>query len=1405
MSAAHWSAARLLAASVLTLATLPAPAPGQIGLIQSTGEVLAGQSSSDSASTTVTSQGQIFLPPGQNAATLKVGFNVNADAGAGLLAIEPAIAAFDLRFTLDHAASFDLNFDFFLGGQLRRLPDQDPCLGSISLGDISIAKLVRLRDGAEFPLDVVLPGASLDLDGTAATFTFAEQDSRLLQFRGDPVETTAYQLTFIVSATAISQSCEVSARFGADNGSTTSCDACEYPGAGDRVRDDDGLFVIVSVASLCGNGSQDPGEQCDEGAANGTEGSFCDAFCRSHRTFTVTNADDGGAGSLRAAMGAANISPGADTIVFDPTVFATPRTIRLDGALPTIGEELTINGPGAQLLTVSGNNKDRVFAVASRVPASLSGLTISDGITDGAGGGIRSEGPLTLTNVAVVGNHARNGGGVAQFFAGGFFGNCTFSGNSADVQGGAIDFRSDDGRNLRLLNSTLSGNASANVGAGIHSFSLGGSGTLEVINSTIVDNSAATGGGILTIAGADGTPFTTLRNSIIANNGGGNLAAMGDFGGTATVTSLGFNLTSDDGGGFLTGMDDQINTDPMLGPLQYNGGQTPTHMPLAGSSALDNGESLGDDQRGVARPFDIPGVGSAGRGDAADIGAVEAHALIVTNADDSGPGSLRQALTDANGNPDLDDILFDDLVFNVPRTIRLASALPTISNSLTINGPGAKWLTVSGNQENRVFDIFGTGVTASLSGLTVSEGRVRSQGAGIRQQQGTLTLTNVAVTGNRAFDFDFAAGGGVALLGNGTITNCTLSDNSSPALGGGILFRADGGFVLRVVNSTISGNSAGNDGGGGIYHLGNAGTLEVIGSTIANNTAAFGAGILTFANGGSVETTLRNSIVANNSTENLAGGSALGGTATVTSLGFNLTSDGGGGFLDAPSDQINKDPVLGPLQNNGGDTPTHMLLGGSPALDKGSGTGVALDQRGRSRGFDLLDIPAAPGGDNSDIGAVEAQARIVTNPNDSGDGSLRQVVADAPVNSDVLFDATFFDVERTIALTSGEILIGTDLTINGPGADRLAVSGLGAHRVFRVAAGNLHVAMSDMTIQNGNATDRGGGIASDSDLTLTRCRIVDNVAGRDAAGGGVHVRGGSATFTDCAFKENTAAGPGGGVFLIDATGTFRGCTWSGNASGDRGGAIALAGSSAELTNCTISGNTAPALGGGIALFTVNSNQTLAVTNSTVTANSGSEAAGIRVEAFANSASATVRNSIVARNVGPNLQTVASGGSATIVSLGFNLNDDDNTFFNQPTDQIDTDPVLGPLQNNGGLTDTHALLPGSPAIDMGASFGASTDQRGRPRPADDPALPNLAGGDGADIGAFELAVPVRVACAGDCDGNGQVAINELILLVNIALGNSPATVCAAGDTNQDAMIAINEIIAAVNSTLSGCRV
>jgi hypothetical protein len=119
-----------------------------------------------------------------------------------------------------------------------------------------------------------------------------------------------------------------------------------------------------------------------------------------------------------------------------------------------------------------------------------------------------------------------------------------------------------------------------------------------------------------------------------------------------------------------------------------------------------------------------------------------------------------------------------------------------------------------------------------------------------------------------------------------------------------------------------------------------------------------------------------------------------------------------------------------------------------------------------------------------------------------------------------------------------------------------------------------------------------------------------------------------------------------------------------------------------------------------------------------------------------------------------------------------------------------DPLLGPLADNGGFSLTQLPLPGSPAIDGGTTAGCpSTDQRGLPRPA----------GLSCHIGAVEVQ---PFMCRGDCDGKGTVTVDELLTLVNIALGNAQPLACPDG-VPSGAEVDITLILQAVNHALNGC--
>jgi hypothetical protein len=177
---------------------------------------------------------------------------------------------------------------------------------------------------------------------------------------------------------------------------------------------------------------------------------------------------------------------------------------------------------------------------------------------------------------------------------------------------------------------------------------------------------------------------------------------------------------------------------------------------------------------------------------------------------------------------------------------------------------------------------------------------------------------------------------------------------------------------VQIVNSTLSSNSAGG-GGGAIFNSGYGGsaTAQIVNSTLSGNSAGgSGGGIYNNAGGGSASVEIGSSILK----AGASGGTIANLSGTVTSDGYNLSSDSGGGFLTATADQINTDPMLGPLQNNGGPTFTHGLLPGSPAIDKGKSlNSSATDQRGLPRTMDGSCIANAPGGDGTDIGAFEAQ------------------------------------------------------------------------------------------------------------------------------------------------------------------------------------------------------------------------------------------------------------------------------------------------------------------------------------------------------------------------------------------------------------------------------------------------
>ena len=285
-------------------------------------------------------------------------------------------------------------------------------------------------------------------------------------------------------------------------------------------------------------------------------------------TFTVTSIGDSGAGTLRQAILDANAASGADTIVFDTTVFNTPQTIILAGNLLTVSggatNGLTISGPGANVLTVSGNNASRIFEISSATPATISGMTITQGNSltgtlPGRGGAIYGNGNLTLDSVVVRNNSSTSDGGGIFKANGGIL---TIR-NSAVINNACIGSIGDGGGirastsgSMKITNSTISGNsagintASAAIGGGIYATNT----SLSINGSTISGNSVnanGIGGGIV-VAFTD----TVVTNSTISGNsagsrGGGFINTQGLNSDTATFSysTIVNNSTTGTGGG----------------------------------------------------------------------------------------------------------------------------------------------------------------------------------------------------------------------------------------------------------------------------------------------------------------------------------------------------------------------------------------------------------------------------------------------------------------------------------------------------------------------------------------------------------------------------------------------------------------------------------------------------------------------------------------------------------------------------------------------------------------------------------------------------------------------------------------------------------------------------------------
>ena len=376
-------------------------------------------------------------------------------------------------------------------------------------------------------------------------------------------------------------------------------------------------------------------------------------------------------------------------------------------------------------------------------------------------------------------------------------------------------------------------------------------------------------------------------------------------------------------------------------------------------------------------------------------------------------------------------------------------------------------------------------------------------------------------------------------------------------------------------------------------------------------------------------------------------------------------------------------------------------------------------------GFALVVAPAA-------FGATFT----VSNTHDSGAGSLRTAIEKAndettnPGKDSIKITAT-----GSIGLESELPTLTSDMAIVGPGASSLTVTrafGAPDFGIFTVEFATDSI--SRLSVKKGSKTgpaaygggiDNAGGVLTLKSVVIAKNSAVSTDSGGSAFGGGIYSSG-TLTVKTSRITNNQVGGTSGGVFDgggIESQGTLHltRSTVDGNSGPD-----ATVSYGGLIENSTIAENDA------IGLATVTATTTT-LRSSTIAGNAGSSDYPVNVNV---AGTTSFQNTIVADHPNPGNDCHYSG-TPTVISQGHNLSSDESCGFEAAGDRQNKDPKLGPLTNNGGPTPTRAIPKSSPATDRGDSDGLKTDQRGKRRPVDFPGIHNAAGGDGADIGAFEI--------------------------------------------------------------------
>ena len=712
--------------------------------------------------------------------------------------------------------------------------------------------------------------------------------------------------------------------------------------------------------------------------------------------------------------------------------------------------------------------------------------------------------------------------------------------------------------------------------------------------------------------------------------------------------------------------------------------------------------------------------------------------FTVNSLADSGAGTLRDALDNlvADG---------DTINFNVTGTITLTTGELTIANDITLTGPGSANLSIDAAGNSRVMTVQ-NGLDVTISDITITGGRVAGNGGGIRSYASYLAINNAVISDNTSSSS--YAGGGINHSYYGStikLSNVTMQNNYAGGGNGGAIQAYIYEGSLSITDSTISNNNSYNN-GGGISVDSNYSSILLTNVTMNNNSSDYGDGGAVNVNGYSNALRINDSRITNNAASNYDGGGIHFeneyGLVTIdnTTITGNTAGQIGGG-ISIYIDDYNGDFTI---RNN-------SIINNNSA-NYGGGIGVyssSVEKGYANNGFLLIDNVTISGNTASSDGGglwlygeedfidTTIQNSTISNnysgyngggvffTNDYGYADL-DILSSTISNNTAAYNGGGIQIQHE---TYGSDVTITDSTISGNRASDGDGGGINVYHEESLdysPYGSLTITNTQITSNTANGD--GGGIASYSDsgylsdLTIIGGSISNNTA-TNGSGGGINIDAynyiRNIAIDSVTIDNNTSYGLGGGVNLEVSNGSIYGSaiiknsTISNNTSryGSGGGLSVYTydgGSPIEVTNSTISGNNVANSGdgGGIQIY---NNTTVMLTNSTVTNNTANDGGGIRNNAYLH-----VNNSIIASNsASTDGQDIFNNNVLTMANSIIS----DSNYLNGYTDNggnlLDTDPLLSPLQNNGGATLTHQLTDGSPAIDAGdnALISEAFDQRG----------------------------------------------------------------------------------------------